>query len=48
MMTTDISADWKLSGVSGGVKKTKMFYTRCTCSSEVVHLLSESRCDKLS
>jgi hypothetical protein len=44
--TTDMSADWKLSGVGGGVKKTKMFCTLCTCSSEVVHLPSESHCDR--
>ncbi len=42
--TTDLAADWKLSGCGGGVKKTKMFSTLCLCSSEGVHLPSEKHC----
>jgi hypothetical protein len=30
--TTDMAADWKLSGCGGGVKNTKMFCTLCPCS----------------
>jgi hypothetical protein len=44
--TTDMAADWKISGVGGGVKKMKMFCTLCPCSSEVVHLPSETPCDR--
>jgi hypothetical protein len=44
--TIDMLADWKLSGVGVGVKKTKMFCTLCPCSNEVVHLPSESHCDR--
>jgi hypothetical protein len=42
--TTDMSADWKLSGVGGGVKNTKMFCTLCPCSSEGVHQPAETQC----
>ncbi len=42
--TTDMSADWKLRGVGGGVKKTKMFCTLCPCSSEGVHQPAETQC----
>ncbi len=40
--TTDIAADWKLSGYCGGVKESKMLCTLCPCSSGGIHLPSEN------
>jgi hypothetical protein len=42
---TAMATDWKIIGVGGYVKNTKIFCNLCPYSSEVVHLPSEALCN---
>ena len=44
--TTDMAADWKLVGVGGGMKQTKMFCTLCPLHSDNVHQPNPKLCDR--
>jgi len=43
--TTDMAAEWKLAGVGGNVKNTKMFCTLCACCSSDVHQWNKELCN---
>jgi len=43
--TTDMAVDWKLVGVGGGVKQTKMFCTLCLLHSDNMHQPNPKLCN---
>jgi hypothetical protein len=45
--TTDMAADWKLVGVGGGVKNSKLFCTLCPLESNDVHVAHENLCERI-